>query len=147
MKSQWIKTFVAGLVVTCISLPVLAQQGESTGGVVAILDVAKVFKENPVFDAKMKEIKAQADALKMDIQKQQEVIRGEAAGLEQYAVGTPDRNNLEASLEQRQAALRTKARQAMRGRLAAGKSGPRHLEAMIKTDLVSRFPPFCLILF
>ena len=112
MKSQWIKSFVAGLVVTCISLPVLAQQGENTGGVVAILDVAKVFKENPVFDAKMKEIKAQADALKNDIQQQQEVIRGEAAGLEQYAVGTPDRNNLEASLEQRQAALRTKARQA-----------------------------------
>jgi len=112
VKSQSIKSLVAGLVLTFVSLPLFAQQTNNSGGVVAILDVAKVFKENPNFGTKMKEIKAEADALKARIQQQQEEIRKEAAGLEQYNVGTPDRNNLEASLEQRQAALRTQARQA-----------------------------------
>jgi len=112
VKSQWIKSLVAGLVLTCISFPLLAQQGNSSGGVVAILDVAKVFKDNPVFDTKMKTIKTEADALKEKMQAQQELIRNDAAGLEEYGVGTPERNNLEASLEQRQSALRLQARQA-----------------------------------
>ena len=112
MKSQWIKSLVAGLVLTCISFPLLAQQGDSGGGVVAILDVAKVFKDNPVFDTRMKKIKTEADALKAKMEAQQELIRKDAAGLEEYGVGTPERNNLEASLEQRQTALRLQARQA-----------------------------------
>jgi len=112
VKSQWIKSLVAGLVLTCISFPLLAQQGDSGGGVVAILDVAKVFKDNPVFDTRMKKIKTEADALKAKMEAQQELIRKDAAGLEEYGVGTPDRNNLEASLEQRQTALRLQARQA-----------------------------------
>ncbi|MDG2184523.1 MAG: OmpH family outer membrane protein [Mariniblastus sp.] len=112
MKSQWIKSLVAGLVLTCISFPLLAQQGDSGGGVVAILDVAKVFKDNPVFDTRMKKIKTEADALKVKMEAQQELIRKDAAGLEEFGVGTPDRNNLEASLEQRQTALRLQARQA-----------------------------------
>ncbi|MCH2181039.1 MAG: OmpH family outer membrane protein [Mariniblastus sp.] len=112
MNSQWIKSLMAGLVLTCISFPLMAQQENSNGGLVAILDVAKVFKDNPVFDTKMKSIKAEADALKKKIQDQQEMIRKDAAGLEEFGVGTPERNNLEATLEQRQTALRTQARQA-----------------------------------
>ncbi|MEE2827204.1 MAG: OmpH family outer membrane protein, partial [Planctomycetota bacterium] len=112
MNSPWIKSLLAGLILTCISFPLVAQQDNSNGGLVAILDVAKVFKDNPVFDTKMKAIKAEADALKKKIQDQQELIRKDAAGLEEFGVGTPERNNLEASLEQRQAALRTQARQA-----------------------------------
>ena len=112
MNSQWIKSLLAGLIVTCISFPLVAQQDNSNGGLVAILDVAKVFKDNPVFDTKMKAIKAEADALKKKIQDQQELIRKDAAGLEEFGVGTPERNNLEATLEQRQTALRTQARQA-----------------------------------
>jgi Skp family chaperone for outer membrane proteins len=112
VNSQWIKSLLAGLILTCISFPLVAQQDNSNGGLVAILDVAKVFKDNPVFDTKMKAIKAEADALKKKIQDQQELIRKDAAGLEEFGVGTPERNNLEASLEQRQAALRTQARQA-----------------------------------
>lgn len=112
MNSQWIKSLLAGLILTCISFPLVAQQDNSNGGLVAILDVAKVFKDNPVFDTKMKAIKAEADALKKKIQDQQELIRKDAAGLEEFGVGTPERNNLEATLEQRQTALRTQARQA-----------------------------------
>jgi len=112
VNSQWIKSLLAGLILTCISFPLVAQQDNSNGGLVAILDVAKVFKDNPVFDTKMKAIKAEADALKKKIQDQQELIRKDAAGLEEFGVGTPERNNLEATLEQRQTALRTQARQA-----------------------------------
>ena len=67
MNSQWIKSLLAGLILTCISFPLVAQQDNSNGGLVAILDVAKVFKDNPVFDTKMKAIKAEADALKKKI--------------------------------------------------------------------------------
>lgn len=59
----------------------------------------------------MKSIKAQAEKLKTEIQAEQEKIRTDAMGLQQYEANSPDRNNLEAQLEQRQTALRTKARQ------------------------------------
>ena len=88
-----------------------AQENKSAG-LVAVLDVAKVFKENQGFDAKMKAIKSEADTLKAQIQQQQEAIKSEAQQLSNYEPGSPDRNQLEATLEQKQTALRTKARQA-----------------------------------
>ena len=87
-----------------------AQEGKS--GLVAVLDVAKVFKENQAFDSKMKAIKAEADSLKGQIVQQQESIKARAQQLTEYEVGSAERNKFEATLEQEQAALRTKARQA-----------------------------------
>ena len=110
MKSQ-IQSLVAILVVAVCS-PAFAQQGEAeNNGIVAVLDVAKVFKDNATFDNAMKSIKAQAEKLKTEVQAEQEKIRTDAMGLQQYEANSPDRNNLEAQLEQRQTALRTKARQ------------------------------------
>lgn len=86
--------------------------GQETRGIVAILDVAKVFKENQVFKAKMDAIKAEADRLKETITAQQEQIKVRAQGLNELERGTPDRNKLEADLEVQQTSLRTQARQA-----------------------------------
>ena len=88
-----------------------AQEGESAG-LVAVLDVARVFKENPEFDAAMKAIKQEADGLKAQIAQQQATIKEEAQQLAQYEAGSAERNQLEGTLEQKQAALRTQARQA-----------------------------------
>ena len=111
MNSQVTKWFV-GLVVATIALPGVAQQGDSgASGIVAVLDVAKIFTENATFDSKMKSIKSEADSLKVEIQGEQEKIRQDALKLQGYEAGSPDRNQLEAELEQRQAALRTRARQ------------------------------------
>jgi Skp family chaperone for outer membrane proteins len=79
---------------------------------VAVLDVAKVFKDNQQFSAKMASIKAEADGLKATIQQKQEAIKVEAQGLGGYEVGSPERNQMEATLEQKQTSLRTEARQA-----------------------------------
>lgn len=115
MKSTIIKSLVVAFI-AAVMLPTLgstanAQDGKSAG-LVAVLDVAKVFKENQSFDSQMKAIKAEAEGLKGQIQQQQEAIKAEAQGLTQYEVGSPERNQLEATLEQKQTALRTKARQA-----------------------------------
>lgn len=109
MKSQI--TFLVGIIAVAISCPVFAQDSGATNGIVAVLDVAEVFKDNGTFDQSMKNIKAQAEKLKVEIQGQQEKIRSDAASLIEYETGSPDRNRLEAELEQRQAALRTRARQ------------------------------------
>ena len=89
-----------------------ANAQEAKSGLVAILDVAKVFKENSEFDSSMKAIKAEADRLKAKITQQQEAIKQRAQQGTQYQLGSPERSELGAGLEQEQAALRTKARQA-----------------------------------
>lgn len=85
---------------------------EAKSGIVAVLDVAKVFKENRGFESRMQSIKSTADQLKASIQQKQEAIKQEAGGLKNYEIGSPERNQMEAALEQKQAALRTEARQA-----------------------------------
>jgi len=90
---------------------VSAQEGKQSG-IVAVLDVAKVFKQNRDFESRMQAIKATADQLKASIQQKQEAIKQEAAGLQQYEVGSPERNQMEAELVQKQAKLRTEAHQA-----------------------------------
>lgn len=82
------------------------------GGIVAVLDVAKVFKVNKNFDSEMKNIKTQAENLKSQIQQRQEAIKTEAMQISQYEAGSQERNKMEAEIEQKQAALRTEARQA-----------------------------------
>jgi Skp family chaperone for outer membrane proteins len=102
---------VAAIVAPHAAESVTAQETKNAG-LVAVLDVAKVFKENQDFEAKMQTIKAEADNLKVQITQQQEEIKAEAQGLAAYTVGSPDRNRLEEQLEQKQTKLRTKARQA-----------------------------------
>lgn len=115
MKSTIIKTFLVALIAT-VTLPSTQRSADAqetkSAGLVAVLDVARVFKEHQGFDAKMKAIKSEADGLKTQIQKQQDAIKAEAQSLANFEPGSPDRNQLEATLEQKQAALRTKARQA-----------------------------------
>ena len=110
MKSFISKTVMMALVaVVAFSSTASAQE---KGGIVAVLDVAKVFKENRSFESKMQAIKSTADQLKAEIQQKQEAIKQEAGGLAAFEVGSQERNQMEGALEQKQAALRTQARQA-----------------------------------
>ncbi len=108
MKSFSSSIALAALVAISFTPAAFAQDG----GIVAVLDVAKVFKVNKDFDTQMKDIKAQAESLKTQIQQRQEEIKSEAMQISQYEAGSPDRNKMEADVEQKQAALRTQARQA-----------------------------------
>lgn len=88
-----------------------AEAQQADGSRVVVLDVARVFKENLEFSQQMDRIRAQADQVKLEIESTQESIRQDAQRLPTLEVGSPARNQLEADLEQRQTALRTKARQ------------------------------------
>ena len=111
MKSLVPKTLLVAVTVAVATLANSASAQEKSG-IVAVLDVAKVFKENRAFDSRMQSIRSTAEQLKAEIQQKQEAIKQEAQGLKQFEVGSPDRNQMEATLEQKQAALRTEARQA-----------------------------------
>ena len=108
MKSTIIKPviFVIAAVVAFSASVVSAQET----GRVAILDVAKVFKENASFDAKVKAIKAEADQLKVQITAEQDRIKAEVLNLRGMEAG-PKRNQMEADLEQQHTRLRTTTRQ------------------------------------
>ena len=106
-----VRSLVVAVLATVAGSTAVAQEGESAG-LVAVLDVARVFKENPEFDTAMKTIRQEADGLKAQITQQQEAIKAEAQQLGQYEPGSAERNEMEATLEQKQTALRTRARQA-----------------------------------
>lgn len=93
-------------------MPFAGQTAQAQEGLVVVLDVAKVFKENAAFTNKMANIKSEADRLKKQITQQQEAIKLRAQALGDLVAGSPERNQLEADLELQQATLRTEARQA-----------------------------------
>jgi Skp family chaperone for outer membrane proteins len=88
------------------------QAQESQSGVVAVLDVAEVFKSNAEFEAQMNSIKQDAEGLKQTIQQRQEAIKQEAQQVSQMEALSPARQEAETAVEQKQALLRTEARQA-----------------------------------
>lgn len=101
---------VAVLISTAFVSNVQAQQ--SKAGIVAVLDVAKVFKADQEFEAQMASIKQEADRLKNYIQGKQEAIKQEAQQVSQMEAMSPARQQAEGDVEQKQTALRTEARQA-----------------------------------
>lgn len=111
VKSLITTIALAVLAVSSFAPGAAAQDGGS-GALVTVLDVAMVFKENKNFDTEMKKIKTEAESLKSQIQQQQEAIKAKAMQISQYEAGSSERNEMEATVEQEQAALRTSARQA-----------------------------------
>ena len=108
MKSTIIKPVIF-VVAAVVALSASVASAQQTGRV-AILDVARVFKENASFDAKVKAIKAEADQLKVQITAEQDRIKAEVLNLRGMEAG-PKRNQMEADLEQQHTRLRTTTRQ------------------------------------
>lgn len=86
-----------------------AQDGGS--GMVAVLDVAKVFEGHTVFNQRMDAIKIEAEQFKAQMESEQNAIRQEAERLADFTPDSEQYRSLESQLEQRTATLRTKARQ------------------------------------
>jgi Skp family chaperone for outer membrane proteins len=80
-------------------------------GVVAVLDVFRVFNENAEHSAAMEQIRQSAEAVKASVEGEMQTISSEAQQVMKLEAGSPERNQKEADLEQRQTALRTRARQ------------------------------------
>ena len=113
MKSLVLK-FVASVSVAFLLLasPFINQANAQEGaGLVLVLDVAKVFKSNSGFKGQMEKIKQEAERLKANIQQQQQAIQKEALEVSKME-RNESRNQAEGAVEQKQASLRTQARQA-----------------------------------
>ncbi len=102
------KFFVTFACVASLAGTLQAQEG---GGLVAVLDVAKVFEQNAVFNQRMEAIKTEAEQFKTRMEGEQNSIRQEAERLNEFTPDSEQFRQLESQLEQRTAALRTTARQ------------------------------------
>ena len=102
---------ITALVVCAFSLAGTLNAQNSNGGMVAVLDVAKVFEGNEVFNNRMEAIKAEANQFKSEMEAEQVAIQQQAEGLKTLNQGSPEFNSLQAELEQKTATLRTKAQQ------------------------------------
>jgi Skp family chaperone for outer membrane proteins len=89
--------------------PLQAQEGGSA--VVAVLDVAKVFERNNVFNQRMEAIKKEAEDFKASMESEQNSIRSDAERLGEFTPDSREYRDLESQLEQRTLELRTRARQ------------------------------------
>lgn len=94
---------------TLLNNPLHAQQ---SAGRICLLDVAKVFKDNPSFQAQMEGIRKEASTLKANVETQLNQLQEEAKQLEEYQANSEKRRELERSLVSKQADLQTRARQA-----------------------------------
>lgn len=102
---------ITALVVCAFSLAGTLNAQNSNGGMVAVLDVAKVFEGNTVFTNRMEAIKTEATEFKSQMEAEQLAIQQQAEGLKGLNQGSPEFNALQAELEQKTATLRTKAQQ------------------------------------
>ena len=110
LKSS-IKAIVVVACVCTLASPLYAQTGQQGGGLVAVLDVAKVFKENSVFDQRMNAIKDEAERFKSQMQAEEQSVQQDAERLKEFNPGSAEYKQLEGELEQRTAKMRTLARQ------------------------------------
>jgi Skp family chaperone for outer membrane proteins len=112
VKFQPIALFAAAAVALAAQTG-LAQDNPppATPGVVAVLDVFRVFNENAEHSAAMEQIRQSAEAVKTSVESEMAQITSEAQQVMKLETGSAERNQKEAELEQRQTALRTKARQ------------------------------------
>jgi Skp family chaperone for outer membrane proteins len=103
-----------GLVIAALAVCFAPLANVSWGqdqGRVCVLDVAEVFKRNQAFESEMEKIRNEAASLKASVEQQFAKLQQEADQLEQYQIGSAERNDLESQLMQKQALLQSKARQ------------------------------------
>ncbi|MGI9515426.1 MAG: OmpH family outer membrane protein [Pirellulaceae bacterium] len=109
MKSSLILTAIVACVFALAGN--LQAQETSNGGMVAVLDVAKVFEANALFNQRMDAIKAEAEQFKAQMEAEQQRLQQMAEQGKDYKPGSPELKQLEADVEAQAAQMRTKARQ------------------------------------
>jgi len=103
---------VAAVLALSIPAPLLAQNDQSpAGGIVAVLDLAKVFESHPGHKAAMGRIEARAEQMRQEFQEQQVKLQQKAREAAQNYQGA-QLDQVEIQLRQEEVALQTKARQA-----------------------------------
>lgn len=103
-------TCVASLFsLACLAAPALAQgvppaqrqpaaAASSAGMNVAVIDVARVFKNHVRFNAAMTDIKTEIDQFEAQVRERQRALRAKGEGLANYKAGSPEFRKLEEEL-------------------------------------------------
>ena len=107
MKTVHTSLIAVGLLALFASVGT-AQDGQS--GIVAVLDVAKVFKEHAGFNSRMESIKKEIEAFEEDFRQRREQLQNEVRTL-QGLVGKPEYKTEEAALARKEADLQIEANQ------------------------------------
>ncbi len=111
MKKAILAITVA-IVIQSLCIPAVRAQETAAGpGLVAVLDVVRVFNENADHAQKMDQIRQKAESVKTTIEQKFVQLQDEAKEAMKLEQNTAQRNQVEAQLEQRQAAIKTEARQ------------------------------------
>lgn len=85
-------------------------QGQGQAGIVAVLDVAKVFKEHAQFNASMEAIKKEIEVFEEEFRGKRESLQNQVRAL-QNLVGQPEFKTEEAALARKEADLQIEANQ------------------------------------
>lgn len=112
MKSNFSNSLVLAVIVGLISTIPGAVSAQQNAGRICVLDVAKVFKDNPNFQSQMEGIRAEATQLKSTVEGQLAELQKQAEQLDQYQANSDKRRELERDLVTKQADIQTRARQA-----------------------------------
>lgn len=91
--------------------PASAQDGQAQSGIVAVLDLAKIFELHPRHAQKMQELQTQADKMKADFQKEQASLQQRAKEAATTFEGAK-LDQVEIDLRKDEVELQTRARQA-----------------------------------
>lgn len=106
-----IALMVAAVLSLSIVSPASAQQAQSNGGIVAVLDLALIFESDPTHKQTIQKLESDAEQMKADFQNQQVALQNRAkeasANLKDDAL-----NSMEVKLQQENVSLQVQARQA-----------------------------------
>lgn len=112
MKTSSKKTLALFACLAFLSCPAFAQDTAGSGsGLVAVLDVARVFEMNPSFKQRMDALTAEADQFKAKMEAEQNGIRKKAEQLNTFTPDSEQYRQLESELAQQTTTLQTLARQ------------------------------------
>jgi outer membrane protein len=85
--------------------PAVARAQQATGTNIAVVDLAKIFKEHTRFNAMKEDMKRDVDTAEAELKAVREEIQRLGEQLQSFNAGSPDYKNLEARLANKQAEL------------------------------------------
>ena len=109
MKLAWMPALVLGMVATVGGANIASAQ--QTGGViVAVLDLAKVFKQHPRLQTDVKTIQDEYKAFQQSVINDRKVLGQKVKQLEQLKASSPEHRKLEAELAQKDGNMQVQVR-------------------------------------
>ncbi|MEM9826205.1 MAG: OmpH family outer membrane protein [Planctomycetota bacterium] len=97
--------FISSMVVAAMSLAA-ASQANAQSSQIAVIDVAKIFKETPAIVAEVDAIKAEVAAQKTELQKRQQTLVAESQKLKDHKPGTEGYSKVEETIANMESRMR-----------------------------------------